>query len=127
MPKRCAETDQPAVALIKDLKERGLLDSTLVISVGEFGRSPKISSSAGREHWPFVYSLALAGGGVGRGVVYGSSDKAAAYPRSHPHDPRDIAATIYHLLGVAPDTIVSDQASRPSQLVTGRKIDALLL
>jgi hypothetical protein len=63
---------------------------------------------------------------MGRGVVYGASDKVAAYPISHPHDPRDLAATVYHLLGVPPDTIIYDQTSRPHPLVIGRKIDGLL-
>ena len=97
-----------------------------MLANAEFGRTPKINGAAGRDHWPFVYSIALAGGGVGRGVVYGSSDKVAAYPASHPHHPQDIAATVYHLLGVPPETIVTDQTSRPHQLVIGRKIDALL-
>lgn len=123
----CPTFDQAFAALVTDLNERGLLDQTLVVANAEFGRTPKINSSAGRDHWPFVYSIALSGGGAGRGVVYGSSDKAAAFPTSHPHDPRDIAATIYHLLGVPADTVVHDQASRPHQLVIGLKIDGLLI
>jgi len=122
----CPTFDQAFAALVSDLHERGLLDQTLVVANAEFGRTPKINGGAGRDHWPFVYSLALAGGGVGQGVVYGSSDKIAAFPASNPHDPRDIAATIYHLLGVAPDTIIHDQTSRPHQLAIGQKIDGLL-
>jgi hypothetical protein len=73
-----------------------------------------------------VYSLAMAGGGVGEGVVYGSSDRIAAHPTSHPHDPKDVAATVYHLLGVPDDAAVSDPTGRPHHLVIGRKIDGLL-
>ncbi len=122
----CPTFDQAFSALVTDLDERGLLGQTLVIANAEFGRTPTINGGAGRDHWPFVYSLALAGGGVKRGVVYGSSDKIAAYATSHPHDPRDLAATIYHLLGVPADTHVHDQTGRPTQLVIGQKIDALL-
>jgi hypothetical protein len=122
----CPTFDQAFAALVTDLDQRGLLGQTLVLANAEFGRSPKINRGAGRDHWPFVYSIALAGGGMGRGVVYGSSDKIAAHPTSHPHDPRDLAATIYHLLGVPPDTHVYDQTSKPTQLVIGQKIDALL-
>lgn len=122
----CPTFDQAFAALAGDLDERGMLGQTLVLANAEFGRTPKINGGAGRDHWPWVYSLALAGGGVGRGVVYGASDKAAAYPISHPHDPRDIAATVYHLLGVPEDTQIRDQTSRPHHLVIGQKIDGLL-
>jgi hypothetical protein len=122
----CPTFDQAFAALVADLDDRGLLGQTLVLANAEFGRTPKINKNAGRDHWPWVYSIALAGGGVGRGVVYGSSDRAAAYPTAHPHDPRDVAATIYHLLGVRADTVVSDQTARPHQVVIGQKIDGLL-
>jgi uncharacterized protein (DUF1501 family) len=122
----CPTFDRAFAALVTDLDERGLLGQTLVLANAEFGRTPKINRSAGRDHWPWVYSLALAGGGVGRGVVYGSSDKVAAFPTSHPHDPRDVAATIYHLLGVPADTVIHDPTARPHPLVIGQKIDGLL-
>src|SRR5262245_16775691 len=122
----CPNFDQAFAALVTDLDDRGLLGQTLVLANAEFGRTPKINKAAGRDHWPWVYSIALAGGGVGRGMVYGSSDKAAAYPTAYPHDPRDIAATIYHLLGVPADTVLYDQTSRPHPLVIGQKIDRLL-
>ena len=118
--------DQAFSALVNDLDERGMLEETLVIATAEFGRTPKINKSAGRDHWPWVYAIALAGAGVGKGVVYGSSDKIAAYPDSSPHDPSDMAATVYHLLGVPADTTIYDQLGRPHHLVTGKKIDALL-
>ena len=122
----CPTLDQAFSALVNDLDARGLLDQTLVIVNAEFGRTPKVNSASGRDHWPWVYSLALSGGGTARGVVYGSSDKIAAYPTSHPHDPKDMAATIYHLLGVPPDTMIYDQIQRPNSLVIGQKIDGLL-
>src|SRR5437660_4388851 len=112
----CPTFDAAFAALVADLDDRGLLDQTLVLANAEFGRTPKINRAAGRDHWPWVYSIALAGGGVGRGLVYGSSDRIAAFPRLHPHDPRDLAATVYHLLGVPADTLVRDQAHRPHQL-----------
>ena len=94
--------DTAFTALVEDLAERGMLDETLVLVNAEFGRTPAINKNAGRDHWPFVYSLALAGAGIQAGTVYGASDHAAAYPTDKPHDPKDMAATIYHLLGVDP-------------------------
>jgi uncharacterized protein (DUF1501 family) len=122
----CPTFDRAFAALVADLDDRGLLGQTLVLANAEFGRTPQINRAAGRDHWPWVYSIALAGGGVGRGVVYGSSDKIAAYPTSHPHDPRDLVATVYHLLGVPADTMVYDRTARPHPLVIGRRIDGLL-
>ncbi len=122
----CPTFDQAFAGLITDLVDRGLLDQTLVLATAEFGRTPKVNSSGGRDHWPWVYSAVLAGGGVAPGIAYGSSDKVAAHPTSHPHDPCDLAATVYHLLGVKEDTIVHDQFARPYPLVIGKKIDALL-
>ncbi len=122
----CPTFDRAFSALVSDLDERGLLGQTLVLANAEFGRTPKINSAAGRDHWPWVYSIALAGGGVGQGVLYGSSDRMAGHPTSHPHDPRDLVATIYHLLGVPAETLVHDQTARPHQLVIGQKIDGLL-
>jgi hypothetical protein len=122
----CPTFDQAFAALVSDLDDRGLLGQTLVIANAEFGRTPKINKASGRDHWPWVYSIALAGGGVGQGVVYGSSDKMAAYPTANAHDPKDLAATVYHLLGVPDDTSVQDQTGRPHHLVIGKKIDGLL-
>jgi hypothetical protein len=124
--KLCPTFDRAFASLVDDLDQRGLLDQTLVLATAEFGRTPKINKNAGRDHWPWVYSVALAGGGAARGVVYGSSDKVAAYPTDHPHDPRDLAATVYHLLGIPPDTIIHDQSHRPHALVIGKKIAGLL-
>jgi uncharacterized protein (DUF1501 family) len=122
----CPTFDQAFAALVDDLDQRGLLGRTLVLATAEFGRTPKVNAAAGRDHWPWVYSVALAGGGAAAGVVHGASDRSAAYPTAHPHDPRDLAATVYHLLGVPADTQVRDQAGRPHALVVGETIDALL-
>jgi uncharacterized protein (DUF1501 family) len=122
----CPIFDQAFAALVTDLDQRGLLGQTLVLPTAEFGRTPRINRGAGRDHWPWVYSVALAGGGAAAGVVYGASDNSAAYPRAQPHDPRDLAATVYHLLGVPDNTTISDQTQRPHALITGRKIDGVL-
>jgi uncharacterized protein (DUF1501 family) len=98
-----------------------------VLAIAEFGRTPRVNRAAGRDHWPWVYSIALAGGGVAAGLACGSSDKQAAYPITHPHDPRDLAATVYHLLGVPATTTVYDQTHRPHALVIGQKIDTILV
>ena len=123
----CPTFDQAFAALVEDLDHRGLLGQTLVLATAEFGRTPKINRAGGRDHWPWVYSVAMAGGGTKAGVVYGASDKVAAYPIANPHDPRDLAATVYHLLGIPADTWVHDQTNRPHALVIGRKIDGLLM
>jgi hypothetical protein len=122
----CPIFDQAFSALVQDLDARRLLDQTLVWVNAEFGRTPKVNSSGGRDHWPWVYSLALAGGGIAPGVVYGASDKIAAYPTTRPHDPGDLAATVYHLLGVPSDTVLYDQFRRPQQLIVGQPIEGIL-
>jgi len=113
-------------ALVEDLEVRGMLDETLVIATAEFGRTPAINRNAGRDHWPWVYSIALAGAGIRAGTIYGASDDAAAYPASDPHDPRDMAATLYHLLGVPADTMLHDIQGRPHPLVVGKPIAGIL-
>jgi hypothetical protein len=122
----CPTFDRAFAALVTDLHERGLLGQTLVLATAEFGRTPQVNRAGGRDHWPWVYSVALSGGGVAGGIAYGSSDRIAARPRSHAHDPRDLAATVYHLLGVPADTLLHDATGRPHALVIGRKIDGLL-
>ena len=116
----------PLASSLADLKRRGMFEDTLVIATAEFGRTPKINKSAGRDHWPWVYSIALAGAGLKRGLVHGASDEIAAYPASHPVSPADFAATVYHLLGVPADTTIHDQLQRPHRLVIGKRIDAIL-
>lgn len=127
MKKSLAPTfDTAFSALVRDLDERGLLSETLVVVNAEFGRTPKINRSAGRDHWPWVYSLVLAGAGIQVGTVYGSSDVSAAYPTSSPHDPADFVATLYHLLGVPADTQIHDAAGRPHNVIIGRPIAGIL-
>lgn len=113
-------------ALVDDLAERGLLDETLVIATAEFGRTPKINNNAGRDHWPWVYSVALAGAGIRAGTVYGASDRSAAYPTERPHDPADFAATVYHLLGVPAESVLHDILGRPHRLIIGQPIAGIL-
>jgi hypothetical protein len=113
-------------ALVEDLDERGLLNETLVVVNAEFGRTPNINSASGRDHWPWVYSLALAGAGIRAGTVYGASDNSAAFPTANPHDPADFVATLYHLLGVAFATQVRDAAGRPHTVVIGQPIAGVL-
>jgi len=112
--------DQALSALLIDLKERGLLETTLVIALGEFGRSPKINDKAGREHWEHCYSAILAGGGVRGGLVYGESDKRAEHPRTHPCTPADIVATVQHCVGIS-----SEQAQSLNLATEGSVIEAL--
>jgi uncharacterized protein (DUF1501 family) len=121
---RCPVFDQTASALLEDLDERGLLDTTLVVMVGEFGRSPKIGSPTtnnvgpgGRDHWPSCYTCLVAGGGVRPGRVYGESDKAGAYPQRNAAHPYDLIATLYHALGIDPATQYRDSLDRPRGLV----------
>jgi hypothetical protein len=111
--------DQAWPALIQDLDERGLLDSTLVVVMGEMGRSPRINAKAGREHWPQCGFSLLAGGGIKPGMVYGTTDKHAAYPTSHPVSPGDLVATIYQALGIDPHMTVPDRAGRPIAIAHG--------
>jgi Protein of unknown function (DUF1501) len=112
-------SDQAYSALIEDLHSRGLLESTLVVAMGEFGRTPKINPSAGRDHWPDCYTAVLAGGGVRGGAVHGASDKIAAFPKSDPVTPGDVAATIFWRFGIDPRTEVRDQTGRPFRLAEG--------
>lgn len=122
----CPTFDRAFSSLIGDLDDRGLLGEIVVLATAEFGRTPKINRGAGRDHWPWVYSVALAGGGLKAGVVAGASDKIAAFPTSQPHDPADLIATLYHLLGVPSETQIRDRLGRPHPLVVGKKIDELL-
>lgn len=117
--------DQSFAALIGDLQERGLLESTLVVSLAEFGRTPKINSSAGRDHWPDCFTIALAGGGVQGGAVYGASDAIAAYPDRDPCTPADIVATILWRFGIDPHAEMHDQTNRPFRLSEGTPLETL--
>lgn len=119
-------TDAAFTALIEDLDARGLLDETLVILMGEFGRTPRFNAAGGRDHWPHCFSVVLAGGGIRGGTVLGASDRLAAYPAADPVTPEDIIATLYQCLGIAPGTLIRDQQDRPFPLVDGTPIHALL-
>ena len=118
--------DQTYSALIEDLDQRGLLDDTLVAWVGEFGHTPKFNGNAGRDHWGRVFSIALAGGGVQGGAVYGRSDINAAEPVAGRVTPKDVTATILHSLGISPTTLIHDDEGRPIPLSQGRVIEEIL-
>jgi Protein of unknown function (DUF1501) len=119
-------TEQTLPTLLTDLEQRGLLESTLVLWMGEFGRTPRINENASRDHWPQCYTALLAGGGVKRGFVYGASDKHGAYPAENPVRPGDLAATLYWLLGIDPHTEVYDTAKRPLAIANGQPITAIM-
>lgn len=112
--------DQTLPTLLTDLDERGLLDTTLVLWMGEFGRTPRINGNISRDHWPDCYTVLLAGGGVKRGFAFGASDQHAAYPTEHLVRPDDLAATVFHLLGIDPATEVRGQGDRPVAISGGR-------
>jgi hypothetical protein len=113
--------------LLEDLQLRGLLSETLVVVMGEFGRSPKVNPWAGRDHWPRCYSVLLAGGGVRGGFVYGKSDKVGADPADNPVTPHDVVATLYSLLGIPPETELPDNLGRPVRVGgPGRVIRAVM-
>jgi hypothetical protein len=118
--------DRGVSALLHDLDNRGLLEDTLVVWMGDMGRTPRINGSAGRDHWSFCYSIVMAGAGIQGGQVYGSSDRSAAYPSTNPVSPADVAATIYHLLGLDPRAHITDQQGRPLVVGSGTPIQALL-
>lgn len=119
-------TDQTLPTLLDDLDNRGLLDETLVVWMGEFGRTPKINKNESRDHWPQCYTALLAGGGVKRGFAYGESDRYAMYPANHPVRPDDLAATMFYLLGIDPKTEVFDRANRPLPIAAGETIREIL-
>ena len=119
--------DQAYAALIRDLEQRGLLDSTLVMVSSEFGRTPKINRDAGRDHWPKVFSIVLAGGGIKRGMIYGSSDSIAAEPADSPLTVEDLATTLYHCLGIVSEKELVAPGNRPIEIVDGGKVRKDLL
>ncbi len=118
--------DQGMSALLEDLHQRGLLDQTLVVCMGEFGRTPKINRNAGRDHWGECSCTMMAGGGIQGGVVYGASDDKAAYPVENPVDPVDVQATVYHCLGLSPELTIVDHQGRPWPISTGRVLREIL-
>jgi hypothetical protein len=120
-------------ALLEDLHERGMLKDTLVVCMGEFGREPRVATeknfvgrgSPGRKHWAGCYSVVMAGAGVTPGANYGRSDRQAAYPLADPVTPGDLSATLFHALGIPPDTHYEDFTARPSRVVTGTPVTKL--
>ncbi len=122
------QLDAAVSSLINDLTARGMFERTLVAVMGEFGRTPKVNAGAGRDHWNFCYSLMLAGGGIKRGHVHGSSDKIGGRPSNNPVTPADIVATIYHCLGIHKELELRDNQDRPFQLVPwGNVINEILV
>jgi uncharacterized protein (DUF1501 family) len=119
-------TDAAFSSLIEDLHARGLLDETLVMMMGEFGRTPKFNKDGGRDHWASCFSLVVAGGGIRGGQVYGASDAIAAFPTSDPATPEDLTATLYHCMGIDPETEIHDLQDRPFKLSEGKAIHGLL-
>lgn len=122
----CPQFDVSFTALIDDLDQRGLLDETLVVAIGEFGRTPKINKAAGRDHWGNVFSFALAGAGIRGGQVFGASDRNGGYPTVDPIRPHDLTATIFHLLGIDPGGMFRDASDRPHPLTKGTTLARLL-
>ncbi len=116
------QLDQALAALIQDLKDRGLLDETIVYCVGEFNRTPSINGQGGRDHWARSMSVLLAGGGLKRGYAYGSTDRTGSEPEENPCSPADINATILNQLGIAPDSTLMTRSGRPTQVMRGARV-----
>lgn len=120
------QTDRTLPTLLTDLDQRGLLDTTLVVWMGEFGRTPRINNTNGRDHWPDCYTVVLAGGGVRRGHVYGTSDRIGAYPTGDLVTLGDLAATMFELIGLDPTTEVHDPLNRPLPIATGSPVAGVI-
>jgi hypothetical protein len=114
--------DQAFARLIRDLSDRGLLDSTMVMVTSEFGRTPKINNTGGRDHWPKVFSVVMAGGGLKKGIIYGSSDALAAEPENDPMTVENLATTVYHQLGINADKELMSPGDRPIEICDGGKV-----
>jgi uncharacterized protein (DUF1501 family) len=119
--------DQAFSTLITDLERNGLLDTTLVMVSSEFGRTPKINGTAGRDHWPKVFSVVLAGGGIKRGSIFGSSNSTASEPEEEEIGPADLATTVYHQLGIVADKELMAPGDRPIEIVDGGQVRKGLL
>jgi hypothetical protein len=122
----CPQFDVTFAALLEDLNQRGLLSETLVVAIGEFGRTPRINRLAGRDHWGRVFSFALAGAGIAGGQVFGSSDRIGAFPANDPIRPHDLTATILYLLGINPQGVFHDRNNRPHFVTQGEPLGRLL-
>jgi hypothetical protein len=129
----CPKLDSGLSALLEDMDQRGLLKETLVVALGEFGRSPRLGVSTsgntnspdGRDHWPYCYTAFIAGAGVSRGALYGRSDATGSSPADSPVHPTQIVATIYHALGIDPHTIVMNHLNQPRELVQAEPVTGL--
>ena len=125
--------DAGLATLVEDLDDRGMLEDTLLVCVGEFGRSPQrgVSTSGngnsadGRDHWPYCYTACLAGAGIRRGFVYGESDKTASAPTKDPVHPNELLATVYHAIGLNPQTIVYNHLNQPREMVKAEAVTKL--
>ncbi|MBC7965129.1 MAG: DUF1501 domain-containing protein [Fuerstia sp.] len=122
----CPQFDLGFTALIEDLDERGLLDETLVVAIGEMGRTPQFNAQGGRDHWGNVFSFVMAGAGIRGGQVHGESDRTGSYPVSDRVQPQDLTATILHLLGIGHEAFFPDRFGRPIRATDGEPIYALL-
>jgi hypothetical protein len=126
----CPKLDSGLPTLIADLDERGMLKDTVVLAIGEFGRSPKMGVSTsgnsngpdGRDHWPYCYTALMAGGGIGRGAVYGKSDATGSSPADDPVHPVQLLATVYHAMGIDPHTMVNNHLGQPRELVQAEPV-----
>ena len=119
--------DQGFAALIRDLDRTGLLERTIVMVSSEFGRTPKVNKDAGRDHWPKVFSVVVAGGGFKKGSIFGASNATATEPERDPIGPEDLATTVYSLLGIVADKELMAPGNRPIEIVDGGKVRNELL
>lgn len=127
MRNQLPDFDRAFASLITDLSQRGMLDETIVMVTSEFGRTPKINATAGRDHWPSVYSIVLAGGGIKSGYVHGSSDSTGSQPDSDPLTVENLSATVYSLLGIDPDKRLMTTDARPVSIVYNGRVEKELL
>jgi uncharacterized protein (DUF1501 family) len=122
MRRQAPTLDQAVAGLISDLDDRGMLDSTLVMVTSEFGRTPKINATAGRDHYPRVYSAAFAGGGFKRGLVYGSSNSTASEPEDNAVRIEDVLTTVYKQIGINADKELMTPGARPIEIIDGGEV-----
>ena len=116
---KVSKLDQGLSALLADLSDRGLLDSTLVLCLGEFGRTPKVNEKAGRDHWPYAMSILTAGAGIPGGQIVGATDAKGYYASDNVHSPEDFAASLYTKMGIDPTQVLHNASGKPVQLVNG--------
>jgi uncharacterized protein (DUF1501 family) len=122
MKRQVPSLEQALAALVNDLDRTGQLSSTLVMVSSEFGRTPKINQTAGRDHWPKVFSVMLAGGGIKGGLIYGASNSTASEPELDAVGPEDLATTVYHQLGIVADKELMAPGDRPIEICDGGKV-----